>query len=95
MGAARPQNPSQGMPNYPADAATGAAAGSTTETIGRRELPANSRGVYGIKDLKLVMVASGKSKTTMLTSSGKAVRLDRGTRLLLVAQAGKAAAASK
>lgn len=91
MGAARPQNPSAGIPNYPSDGA----AGSATETSRRRELTASSRGVYGIRDLKLMMVDSGKSKTTVLISSGKAVRLDSGTRLLLIAQAEKGAEASK
>jgi hypothetical protein len=59
-------------------------AGSTTGTNGSAQLPANSRGVYGLNDLKLMAAAAGQ--TTVITSSGKNVHLDGGTRLLLVAQ---------
>jgi len=95
MGASRPQNPATGMPADPSGAAPGAPVDSTTETSGRAQLPANSRGVYGLKGLKLMMVSSKANQTTVITSSGKNVHLDGGTRMLLVVQAEAAAAPSK
>jgi hypothetical protein len=62
---------------------------------GSAQLPANSRGVYGLKDLKLMASPSGANETTVITSTGKNVRLDGGTRLLLVAQAPTSAASNK
>jgi len=53
------------------------------------------RGVYGLKDLKLIASSAGTSETTVITSDGKNVRLDSGTRLLLVAQAPTAAASNR
>jgi len=88
MGASRPQNPGTGTPADPSGAAPGAPVDSTTEPNGRSQLSANSRGVYGLKDLKLIAASSNTSQTTIITSSGKNVRLDSGTRLLLVSQAG-------
>jgi len=45
--------------------------------------------------LKLMASTAGASETTVITSDGKNVRLDGGTRLLLVAQTPAAAAANK
>jgi hypothetical protein len=58
-------------------------------------LSASSRGVYGLKDLKLMATSSNTSQTTVITSSGKNVHLDSGTRLLLVSQAGVPATPAK
>src|SRR5580704_4735598 len=52
MGSARSQNPTSGAPSYPS---TGSAGSDATATSGPGQLPANSRGVYGLKDLKLMM----------------------------------------
>jgi hypothetical protein len=89
MGASRSQNPTPATPSYP----PGGVAGSTSGTNGYAQLPANSRGVYGLNDLKLMAAATGQ--TTVITSSGKNVHLDGGTRLLLISQAEAPAAASK
>lgn len=91
MGVGRPQPPPTGMPASP----SGAPADSTMEPNSRAQLPASSRGVYGLKDLKLMMDSSKTSQTTVLVSSGKDVHLDGGTRLLLVAQAEAPAAPNK
>ncbi len=92
MGTSHTPTATPGSANYPnlgADSAPRAANGSA-------QLPANSRGVYGLKDLKLMASSSGANETTVITSSGKNVRLDSGTRLLLVSQpAAQAAATSK
>jgi hypothetical protein len=47
-------------------------------------LPANTRGVYGIEGLRIAPAQSGEG--ALLTSTGKNVHLDSGTRLLLVVQ---------
>lgn len=82
MGASRSQasqnqTPSMQTPGAPMDAQNGSS--------GNGQLPANSRGVYGLKGLKLMMNATKTSQSTVITSDGKNVRLDSGTRLLLVA----------
>ena len=93
MGASRPQSPTNGTPSYPG--AAGSPNGSTTGPDGAAQLPADSRGVYGLNDLKLIAGSSSASQTTVITSSGKNVHLDGGTRLLLVAQEQLAVAPSK
>lgn len=85
MGASRPQNPANpagGNPSYPA---AGDDAGSTGSAAAG-PLPANSRGVYGLNGLQLMMESSQTSQKTVITSTGKNVHLDGGTRLLLVEQ---------
>jgi hypothetical protein len=47
-------------------------------------LPPNARGVYGIEGLKLAIAGSANGETSVITSAGKNVHLDGGTRLLLV-----------
>ena len=47
-------------------------------------LPPNSKGVYGIEGLRLGMASSANGATSVITSTGKNVHLDGGTRLLLV-----------
>ncbi len=54
-------------------------------------LPANTRGVYGLEGMRLS--ANGNGEGTVLTSTGKNVHLDGGTRLLLVVQPQSASAA--
>jgi hypothetical protein len=89
MGTSHSPTASPGTPNYPgaADAATG--------PNGAAQLSAKSRGVYGLGDLKLMGASSGAGQTTVITSSGKNVHLDGGTRLLLVVPEQVAAAPSK
>lgn len=90
MGASRPQNPNGAIPNSPAGEATGSS-GSNGSAL----LSATSRGVYGLNDLKLTQASPNGSQTTVITSSGKNVHLDSGTRLLLIAQTQTAAASNK
>jgi hypothetical protein len=73
----------------------GGAADSTTGSNDVGQLSAKSRGVYGLSDLKLMATPSSASPATIITSSGKNVRLDGGTRLLLVAPEQVTAAPSK
>jgi hypothetical protein len=62
----------------------GGAADATMGPNGAAQLSAKSRGVYGLGDLKLMATSSGAIQTVVITSSGKNVHLDGGTRLLLV-----------
>lgn len=84
-GGSRPQNTS-GTPNYSSGGAAGGPYGSPTATNESAALPAKSRGVYGLRDLKLMETKSETAQTTVITSAGKSVHLDGGTRLLLIAQ---------
>jgi hypothetical protein len=90
MGTSHTPTATPGSANYPTLGADGASRGN-----GSAQLSADSRGVYGLKDLKLMASTAGASETTVITSDGKNVRLDGGTRLLLVAQTPAEAAASK
>lgn len=83
MGASRPQNPAGTTPNanYPAAGDAG-----STGSAAAGPLPPNSRGVYGLNGLQLMMESSQTSQKTVITSTGKNVHLDGGTRLLLVEQ---------
>jgi hypothetical protein len=54
-------------------------------------LPANMRGVYGFSGVRMSANANGEG--TVLTSTGKNVHLDGGTRLLLAVQPQSASAA--
>jgi hypothetical protein len=73
----------------------GSAADSTMGPNGGAQLSAKSRGVYGLGDLKLMSASSGAGQTIVITSSGKNVHLDGGTRLLLVVPDQVAVAPSK
>jgi hypothetical protein len=89
MGTSHTPTTSPGTPNFPG------AASSPMGANGSGPLRADSRGVFGLKDLKLMAASANGSETTVITSSGKNVRLDGGTRLLLVAPEQVAAAPSK
>jgi hypothetical protein len=65
----------------------GNAAGTVNSTV---QLNSNSRGVVGLNNLKLSPNAGAGVQGSLITSSGKNVHLDTGTRLVLVAQASAA-----
>jgi hypothetical protein len=73
----------------------GGGADSTIGPNGSAQLSAKSRGVYGLGDLKLMAASSGAGQTIVITSGGKNVHLDGGTRLLLVVPDQVAVAPSK
>jgi len=89
MGSSHTPTATPGTPNYPG------AADGTMGSNGAAQLSAKSRGVYGLSDLKLMATSSSAGQATVITSSGKNVRLDGGTRLLLVVPEQVAAAPSK
>jgi hypothetical protein len=89
MGTSHTPTATAGTPNYPGTADT------PVGPNGAAQLSAKSRGVYGLSDLKLMAASSDAGQTTVITSSGKNVHLDSGTRLLLVVPEQVAAAPSK
>ena len=78
---ARQEGASPAPQQYPSGSASGA---STSDANSAGPLPANSRGVYGLQDVRMNPNATGEG--TVLTSTGKNVHLDGGTRLLLAVQ---------
>lgn len=93
MGASRPAHPNitdRPAPGIP-DSLDSAPAGSLV----RGPLPAKSRGVYGLSGLKLVWEDSNGNPATVITSTRQNVRLEGGTRLLLVAEPTAASTAGK
>ena len=75
--------------------ATGAAAGSSRGAIGGLDaaghLASNSRGVFSMNGLNLNTAASNSTEGSVITSAGKNVHLDSGTRVLMVTQMGASA----
>jgi hypothetical protein len=51
------------------------------------QLTSNSQGVFGLNGLNLSAAASNSTEGSVITSAGKSVHLDSGTRMLLVTQA--------
>lgn len=75
-------------------ARSGASAGAVGGLNAAGQLSSNSRGVFGLNGLSLSTAESGATHTGVITSAGKNIHLESGTRLLLSAQA-SAPAASK
>ena len=73
---------------------TGSVVGSSKGAIGglnaAGQLTSNSQGVFGMNGLNLSSAVSNNTEGTLITSTGKNVHLDSGTRMLLVSQAGSA-----
>lgn len=71
--------------------AAGSVAGASKGAVGglnaAGQLTSNSQGVFGLNGLSLSAAASNATQGTVITSAGKNVHLDSGTRMLLVAQA--------
>ena len=67
-------------------------AGASRDAVGglnaAGELTSNSRGVFSMNGLNLNSAGSGAIEDSVITSAGKNVRLDSGTRMLMVTQAG-------
>jgi hypothetical protein len=93
MGASRPQNPNAN--DNPTRQIPGAGEGDQNGPLERGPLPAKSRGVYGLSGLKLMRENANRNSATVITSTGKNVRLESGTRLLLVAEPEAPAAAKQ
>jgi len=78
-----------------AGAAGATAQGATGGLNSSGQLAANSRGVFGLSGLSLSADTSNSTQSSVISSPGKSVRLDSGTRLLLVAQVTTSASAER
>ena len=71
--------------------AGGSIAGASKGAVGglnaTGQLTSNSQGVFGMNGLNLNAAASNATQGSVITSAGKNVHLDSGTRMLLVSQA--------
>jgi len=69
----------------------GSAGGAVGGLNSAGQFASNSRGVFGLNGLNLNAAGSNSTEGSLITSSGKNVRLDSGTRMLIVsgAQAGE------
>jgi hypothetical protein len=71
--------------------AGGSIAGASKGAVGglnaAGQLTSNSQGVFGLNDLNLSAAVSNATEGSVITSAGKNVHLDSGTRMLLVSQA--------
>ena len=71
--------------------AGGSLAGASKGAVGglnaAGQLTSNSQGVFGLNGLNLSAAASNATQGSVITSAGKNVHLDSGTRMLLVSQA--------
>ena len=71
--------------------AGGSIAGASKGAVGglnaAGQLTSNSQGVFGMNGLNLNAAASNATQGSVITSAGKNVHLDSGTRMLLVSQA--------
>jgi len=70
----------------------GSAGGAVGGLNSAGQFASNSRGVFGLNGLNLNAAAANSTEGSVITSGGKNVRLDNGTRMLIVsgAQAGEA-----
>src|SRR5258708_29477594 len=66
---------------------TGASKGAVGGLNTAGQLTSNSQGVFGLNGLNLSAAASNGTQGSVITSGGKNVHLDSGTRMLLVSQA--------
>jgi hypothetical protein len=65
----------------------GASRGAVGGLNAAGQLTSNSQGVFGLNGLNLGAAASNATEASVITSAGKNVHLDSGTRMLLVSQA--------
>jgi hypothetical protein len=71
-----------------ADALRASSAGAVGGLSASGQWLAGSRGAFGVGDLELASAAAGGAQGSLITSASRNVRLDGGTRLLLVGSAG-------
>jgi hypothetical protein len=73
-------------------AVAGSAGGAVGGLNTAGQFASNSRGVFGLNGLNLNAAAANSTEGSLITSNGKNVRLDSGTRMLILsgAQAGEA-----
>jgi hypothetical protein len=75
--------------------ASGAAAGAVGGLNSAGQLTSNSQGVFGMNGLNLNTAETGSAQGSLITSAGKNVHLESGTRMLLVSRAATSGMPSK
>jgi len=75
-------NGASSTPNGIGDPSVGANSADTTNSNAAGQWDGNTRGVVGMRNLSLN--AAGEGQGSVIKSNGKNVKLDSGTRLLLV-----------
>lgn len=71
----------------------GKSAGAAGGLNAAGQLTSGSKGVFGMKGIDIASTAAGSAQGSVLSSSARNVRLDRGTRMLLVSGSGAGAGA--
>lgn len=89
-------NTAGGTLNTATQTTTSAVGGATNGAAGTLnaagQFTSNSRGVFGMNGLNLNSATAAGAQGSLITSAGKNVHLDSGTRMLLVSQASASAA---
>lgn len=89
-------NTAGGTLNTATQTTTSAVGGATNGAAGTLnaagQFTSNSRGVFGMNGLNLNSATAADAQGSLITSAGKNVHLDSGTRMLLVSQASASAA---
>ena len=75
--------------------ATAAGPGATGGLNATGQLMSNSRGVFGMQGVNLSSASTGGAQGSLITSAGKNLHLDSGTKMLLVTQAAGSAETPK
>jgi hypothetical protein len=84
MNGTRPM--SNGTSGYPGATGTSSEASATGGMNSSGELAPSSRGVFGLGGLRLSMIGADNAPVSVISSTGKNVHLDGGTRVLLVTE---------
>ena len=77
-----------------ATAVLGKSAGAVGGLNATGQLSSGSKGVFGMKGVDIASATAGSAQGSVLTSSARNVRLDRGTHMLLVSGGGAGSAAA-
>jgi hypothetical protein len=73
----------------------GASRGAVGGVTGAGQLASNSSGVFGMNGLSLISTGHSAAQGSVITSVGKNVKLESGTRMLLVTQTAIAASPNR
>jgi len=76
----------------PTTGALGKSAGAVGGLNATGQLASGSKGVFGMKGIDIASATAGSAEGSVLSSSAHNVRLDRGTRMLLVSGSGAGSA---
>ena len=75
------------LASIPTTGVAGASRGAVGGLNAAGQLTSNSRGVFSLNGLSLNSAVANSTQGSLITSAGKNVHLDSGTRMLMVTQA--------